>query len=215
MPASEWHPEVVAQDWERWNDYGIGLLLQGDIKGAEHAFRRAIEADPDHPDGWVNVGRAMVAEGRSAEAVEVLETALEHSPGLARALYFRALALRRLGDYDGALDDLRQAAGQYPRDRVVLNEIANILFLKRSYGEALSVLDRVALIDPEDLQMHYTKMRCYRGLGDLESAEREEALFLRYKADESAQTRTAERRRASPEDNNERQAIHEHVSVPL
>ncbi len=215
MPGSEWRPEVVAQDWERWNDYGIGLLLQGDIKGAEHAFRRAIEADPDHPDGWVNVGRAMVAEGRSAEAIEVLETALELSPGLARALYFRALALRRLGDYDGALDDLRHAAGQYPRDRVVLNEIANILFLKRSYGEALSVLDRVALIDPEDLQMHYTKMRCYRGLGDLDSAKREEALFLRYKADESAQTRTAERRRVSPEDNNERQAIHEHVSVPL
>ena len=171
VPGPEWHPEVVAQDWERWNDYGIGLLLQGDIKGAEHAFRRAIEADPDHPDGWVNVARAMVAEGRSAEAVEVLETALELSPGLARALYFRALSLRRLGDYDGALDDLRQAAAQYPRDRVVLNEIANILFLKRSYGEALSVLDRVALIDPEDLQMHYTKMRCYRGLGDLESAE--------------------------------------------
>ena len=63
--------------------------------------------------------------------------------------------------------------------------------------------------------MHYTRMRCYRGLGDLEAAEREESLFLRYKADESAQTRTAELRRASPEDNNERQSIHEHVSAQL
>src|SRR5690349_2348034 len=29
-------PEVVlnADDWTRWNDYGIGLLLQGDLKGA-------------------------------------------------------------------------------------------------------------------------------------------------------------------------------------
>ena len=211
----EWRSESNLDDWSRWNDYGIGLLLKGDLKGAENAFRRAIDADPDHPDGWVNVGRSMVEEGRTADATPFLEKALELSPGLARALYFRALARRAAGEYDGALEDLRAAAAQYPRDRVVLNEIANILFLKREYQEALDVLDRVALVDPEDLQMHYTKMRCYRGIGDLPAAEREEQLFLRYKADEAAQTRTAVLRRASPEDNNERQAIHEHVSVPL
>ena len=35
--------KIVAQkkDRERWNDYGIGLLLQGDLKGAENAFRHA------------------------------------------------------------------------------------------------------------------------------------------------------------------------------
>lgn len=211
----EWSPNVEPTDWERWNDYGIGLLLQGDLKGAEHAFRRAVDADSQHPDGWLNVARSMVEEGRTSEAEPFLEKALELSPGLPRALYFRALARRAAGDYDGALEDLRGAAAEYPRDRVVLNEIANILFLRREYAAAVDVLDRVAEIDPEDLQMHYTRMRCYRGLGDLEAAEREETLFLRYKADESAQTRTAELRRASPEDNNERQAIHEHVSAQL
>ena len=210
-----WAPHVDAADWERWNDYGIGLLLQGDLRGAEHAFLRATEADPARPDGWLNVARAMVEEGRTAEAGPHIEKALALSPGLPRALYYRALARRAAGEYDGALADLRQAAESYPRDRVVLNEIANILFLRREYEEAVEVLDRVARIDPEDLQMHYTRMRCYRGMGDLESARREEALFLRYKADESAQTRTAEIRRASPEDNNERQRIHDHVSAPL
>ncbi len=63
--------------------------------------------------------------------------------------------------------------------------------------------------------MHYTRMLCYRGLGDAESADREETLFRRFKADESAQTITARIRRLSPEDNNERQPIHEHVSVEL
>ena len=33
-------------DWERWNDYGIGLFLQGDLKGAEAAFTAATEIDP-------------------------------------------------------------------------------------------------------------------------------------------------------------------------
>ena len=124
----EWSPQVEPTDWERWNDYGIGLLLQGDLKGAEHAFRRAVDADPQHPDGWLNVARSMVEEGRTSEAEPFLEEALKLSPGLPRALYFRALARRAAGDYDGALGDLRGAAAQYPRDRVVLNEIANILF---------------------------------------------------------------------------------------
>jgi len=63
--------------------------------------------------------------------------------------------------------------------------------------------------------MHYTAMLCYRGLGDAEGAAREEKLFRRFKAEEASQAITAKRRMVSPEDNNERQQIHEHVSVPL
>ena len=79
----------------------------------------------------------------------------------------------------------------YPRDRVVLNQIARILFLKRQYAEAIKVLEQVCDVDPEDLQMHYTMMLCYRGLGDQQNAAREQKLFLRFKAEESAQSITA------------------------
>jgi len=68
-------------------------------------------------------------------------------------------------------------------------------------------------VDPEDVQMHYTMMLCYRGLGDEAAAQREEQLFRRFKADESSQAITERRRLQKPEDNNERQAIHEHESV--
>ena len=40
---------VRKQDRERWNDWGIGLLLQGDLKGAEYAFHRVTEAEPLTP----------------------------------------------------------------------------------------------------------------------------------------------------------------------
>ena len=66
------------------------------------------------------------------------------------------------------------------------------------------------LVDPEDLQAHYNLMLCYRGLGDAERAARAEQLYLRFKADESAQSITGPYRLASPDDNNERQQIHEH-----
>ena len=212
---TNWGPDVRKQDAKRWNDYGIGLLLQGDLRGAEYAFQRVTEADPDFADGWLNVARALIQEGQTDAARPFIEKALTADDSLGRIHFFKAKIQKSEGDYDGALASLRRAESQYPRDRVVLNEIANILFLKRQYEEAIQVLDRVARIDPEDLQMHYRRMLCYRGLGDTEGAAREEKLFRRFKADESAQTVTARIRRLSPEDNNERQSIHEHVSVEL
>ncbi|MGO9229785.1 MAG: hypothetical protein ACLQKA_11350, partial [Bryobacteraceae bacterium] len=58
-------------------------------------------------------------------------------------------------------------------------------------------------------------MLSYRGLGQAEKAAREEKLFLRFKADESSEALTAKPRLLSPEDNNERQPIHDHVSGPV
>ena len=212
---TEWKPLALAEDHVRWNDYGIGLLLQGDLKGAEYAFQRVTEADPGFADGWLNVARALVQEGQTDAAKPYIERALEIDPDLARAHFFLSKAQRADGDYDAALASLRVVERQYPRDRVVLNEIAQILFRRREYQQALTTLDRVARIDPEDLQMHYTRMLCYRGLGDQEKANREEQLFRRFKADEESQTITARIRRLNPEDNNERQPIHEHVSVEI
>ncbi len=38
---------------------------------------------------------------------------------------------------------------------------------------------------------------------------------MRFKADEASQTITGNYRQTHPEDNNERQSVHEHESVPL
>jgi tetratricopeptide (TPR) repeat protein len=206
---------VRKDDRERWNDWGIGLLLQGDLKGAEYAFRRVTEAEPGYADGWVNVARALVAEGEIAAARPFLAKALAIKPKLARALFFRATIEKEDGDYDAALASLAAVEAQFPRDRVVLNQEARVLFLQRRYADALKVLDRVCMVDPEDVQMHYTAMLCHRALGHTQQAAREAALFRRFKADESAQAITARQRRQSPEDNNERQPIHEHDSVRL
>jgi len=134
---------------------------------------------------------------------------------LGRIWYFKALIEKADGDYDSALKSLKMVTDKYPRDRVVLNQVGRILFLQRKYKEAIDALQQVCLVDPEDLQMHYTAMLAYRGLGDKENAAREQKLFQRFKAEESAQSITAKRRLASPEENNERQTIHDHESVEL
>jgi len=210
-------PKVVlrAEDWQRWNDYGIGLLLQGDLKGAYAAFQKVTEIDANNPDGWVNMGRAAVQEGDMDRARTVLEKALALSPNLARANFFYAKVLRNDGKYDEAADRLRKVLEQYPRDRVVLNDLGRILFLQHKYADAVKILDSVLEIDPEDLQGHYNLMLCYSGLGDEKRAHEHQVRYLRFKADEASQAITGPYRHLNPEDNNERQAIHEHVSMPL
>jgi tetratricopeptide (TPR) repeat protein len=206
---------LQGEDWQRWNDYGIGLLLQGDLKGAQAAFVKVTEIDPANPDGWVNIGRAAVQEGDMERARTVLEKALAVSPSLARAHFFYAKVLRNDGRYDEAADHLRRVLEQYPRDRVALDDLGRTLFLQRKYAEAVKVLESVFAIDPEDLQAHYNLMLCYTGLGDTKQAQEHRARYLRFKADEAAQAITGPYRQLNPEDNNERQAIHEHVSVQL
>jgi tetratricopeptide (TPR) repeat protein len=209
----QWTPVATKQDRERWNDWGIGLLLQGDLKGAEFAFRRVTEAEPEYADGWLNVARALIQEGETDAAKPFVEHAFKINAGLGRIHFFKAMIQKADGDYDGALVSLNITASLYPRDRVVLNQIARIFFLKREYKKALATLERVCMVDPEDLQMHYLGMLCYRGLGMKEESQREATLFRRFKAEESSQAITAKRRLTSPEDNNERQQIHDHTGV--
>ncbi|MGO9650016.1 MAG: tetratricopeptide repeat protein [Terriglobales bacterium] len=204
-----------AGDWQRWNDYGIGLFLQGDLKAARAAFEKATEVDFDNPDGWVNLGRMAVQEGDMDRARSVLEKALSLKPDLARAHFFYAKVLHNEGRYDEAAQHLHKVLAQYPRDRVALNDLGRILFLQRKYTDAVQVLQSVLAIDPEDLQAHYNLMLCYNGLGDETRAHEHQVRYLRFKADEASQAITGPYRQLNPEDNNERQAIHEHGSVPL
>ena len=214
-PAPQPKTQLAKEDWQRWNDYGIGLLLQGDLKAAQAAFEKITEVDPRNPDGWLNIGRAALQEGDLVRARAVLDKALVLNPQLARTNFFYGSLLKSTGDYDQAAAHFQIVLAQYPRDRVALNNLGRVQFLQRKYADAVKTLQQVLAVDPEDLQAHYNLMLCYNGLGDDKMSKEHQARYLRFKADESSQSITGPYRQLNPEDNNERQNIHEHISVPL
>ena len=209
-PLPAVRPLLDASVRERWNDYGIGLLLQGDLKSAQAAFEKVMAMDPAYADGPVNVARTRIQEGEVDAAIPLLEAALKLSPRLAKAHYFLGAALKTLVRNDEAIEHLAIAAEQNPRDRVLLNEIGRVHFFQRRFDEAIAAFKRALAVDPEDLDAHYNLMLAYQGAGDTPNAERERTLYSRFKADETAQAITGPYRLKSPEDNHERQAIHEH-----
>ena len=204
---------------ERWNDYGIGLLLQGDLKAAETAFLKVTEIEPTYLDGWVNVARARIQEGDMQGAESMLEKAFEiqktlppENPHRAKVHYFYALIQEVYGNYDTAIEHLQHAASQFPRDTRVRNKLGRIHFLKRNYETALAEFQKTLTVDPEDLDAHYNMMRCYRALKNPSLAAKSQKLYLRFKADESVDAITGIPRRADADVNRERQRIHEHTN---
>ena len=204
---------------ERWNDYGIGLLLQGDLRAAQTAFKEVTKIDPDYLDGWVNIARCRIKEGDMRGAEAMLDKAFEIQKTLppdnlhrAKVHYFYALVQESYGNYDIAIEHLQRAISQFPRDTRVRNELGRMHFLKREYEAALVQFQKTFEVDPEDLDAHYNMMRCYRASKNLSMAEQSQKLYLRFKADESVDAITGIARRADPDANRERQPIHEHVN---
>ena len=82
---------------------------------------------------------------------------------LGRIHFFKALIEKADGDYDARWPRCGRAAAMYPRDRVVLNQIARILFLKREYQEAIEVLEASAASRPRRRADALHAMLAYRG----------------------------------------------------
>ena len=98
--------------WLRWNDYGIGLFLQGDLKGAARAWTKVAELAPDKPDGPLNRARAEIAEGRLADAKASLAEAEKRRPGWGKTAFFRATVAKD----EGRLADAETRSQGGPRE---------------------------------------------------------------------------------------------------
>jgi tetratricopeptide (TPR) repeat protein len=83
-PPVKNEPSPIKEQWQRWNDYGIGLLIEGaekggqkgELKQAEVAFKKVAELGQS--DGWVNLARVTIREGRLPDALDALEKAASH-----------------------------------------------------------------------------------------------------------------------------------------
>ena len=147
------------EDRERWNDWGIGLLLQGDLKGAEYAFTKVTEAEPGYADGWLNVARALIQEGETDAAKPYhREGARNQSDSSAASGSSRPLIEKADGDYDGALQVAGRHAGHVSaRPRGAEPDRAHSVSEAQVRRGGRGIWNSVCDVDPEDLQMHYTR----------------------------------------------------------
>ena len=207
-------PEVSA--WERWNDYGIGLLRKqgrGALRQAEAAFQEVSRLN--RPEGPLNLARVYIREGRLAEAAESLRMASEQDALPWSVAWFSGIVDMQNGELDAAIDsftglvetrfaEARARGFDFSRDYRLQNKLAQALFerakLSKNTGEAETWLQRSAdhfsstlQLDPENVTAHYGLSQLYARLGNAEG-NAEKATWHReqheiYRLDDNAHDR--------------------------
>jgi hypothetical protein len=203
--------------WQRWNDYGIGLLLKGkgELRQAAEAFQQ-VESLGRY-DGPLNLARVLYREGRLDEAVEALRraAAYESPPAPPWTLaWLSGLVNREQGylaeaerDFRSVLEDstpeMRRRGLDFSRDYEVINELGLTLFSRaqQAFGarrqdereELLmsardTFLDTLAL-DSENATAHFNLGLIYSQLGDKQEALKHRKLHAKYKVDDNARDR--------------------------
>jgi len=136
-------------EWQRWNDYGIGLLNKGD-KGSEkgelvqaaHAFAQVERLG--RADGPLNQARVFLKEGRLDDAVAALQRAGDpqrFDPPAPRwtLAWLNGLVNKQNGRLDQAIAEFRsvledrypeldQRGFDFSKDYEVINELGQTLF---------------------------------------------------------------------------------------
>ncbi len=198
-------------DWRRWNNYGIALFDHKQYALAADVFARVAELDEKYrPMAIVNRALALIELDRYTEAGQLLEGVVKSDPQNMRALFQQARVFVKRGELELAEANVRKVLEAYPRDRISLQQLGELMKIKRDYTAARSVYEQILKIDPEDTGSHYNLMLIYRKLGMNEDSRREAKIFADQKDDPAVTHMASEFLRKNPQMSNESVFWHTH-----
>ncbi len=206
-------PDSAIPEWQRFNDYGIGLLRKPQrrqLRQAEQAFARVEALGSSH--GPLNLARVYLEEGRLDEAAAALTRARMHAepPPAWSLAWFSGRLLFEQGRFDAALTafealaetrfaEARERGFDFSRDYRLLNQIG-LTQLERARlldgaqadqarAEARRWFEGVLIEDPENTVAHYNLARLLEDLGESDQAAFHASEYQRYRVDDNARDR--------------------------
>ncbi len=212
------NPAREIPQWQRFNDYGIGLLLKGkaELRQAEEAFKQVELLD--RYDGPMNLARVYNAEGRLDDAVEALQRAIKYEGTDGFPRWTWAWLSGVVNSQQGRLEEaeqnlrsvledstveMRERGFDFSLDIEVINALGRTLFdlgttrrrqgreeeSRKYFDGAIEQFEKTLMIDPEDVSAHFNLQLLYETIGQQDLAAEHQRLHLRYKPDDNAQGR--------------------------
>jgi len=202
--------------WQRWNDYGIGLFLEGkaELRQAADAFAEVEKLG--RYDGPLNLARVLHREGRLDEAVAAIERAARFDDPSAPPWtmgWLSGLINREQGYLEAAADNFRSVLEtkipsrkfDFSLDYDVINLLGLTLFdlanqeigserkeaREALFQEAVEQFERTLEVDSENVTAHYNLHLLYARLGEQAKADEHQRLHARYKRDDNAADRAS------------------------
>ena len=210
-------------EWQRFNDYGIGLFLGDDTRGALEMFQHVAQLQPGKFDGWLNQARAYLADGDLTNAENMLRHASSVAPDQPRIAFFWGQWLEKAGRFTEAVEAYRRTLQSYPDSRDTWSRLGRTYWLMNQPARSIEAYNQVLRIDPEDAVAYHQLNLAYAALAASEkdpaqaaryrlSAVEAEKGFEKYKIDENAQKVTQRYRQTHPFDNAMSQKIIVHAA---
>jgi len=212
-------PLAGVPEWQRWNDYGIGLFSEGNVGAEKGELIQATAAFEEveklrRSDGPLNLARVYFKEGRLDDAVAALQRAAKFDPPAPpwTIAWFSGLVNKQNGYLDKAITEFRSILeDRYPeldtrgfdfsKDYEVLNELGQAYYerakMERDQPErqkeflnlAIETFQKTLTLDSENLTAHYTIALIYSQLGADDKAAYHRSEHKKYLPDYNAQDR--------------------------
>jgi tetratricopeptide (TPR) repeat protein len=196
--------------WQRWNDYGIGLLLKGkaELKQAAEAFSRVTKFG--RYDGPMNLARVQVAEGDLEAAMQSLTDAMSMNPKPPSwtHAWLSGVVNRQQGHLEKAAELLKgtletkvvERGFDFSLDYAVRNELGLTLLdiaqradvmgdesrFEAYLDQAQNEFERVLEVDSENATAHANLAKIHGLAEDAERQQYHRRMHDRYKLDDNA-----------------------------
>ncbi|MGA2427474.1 MAG: tetratricopeptide repeat protein [Candidatus Acidiferrum sp.] len=144
--------------------------LRNEHDKAEEVLRAILKADPDDEPAIEQLTQLLLDEGKSTDAVALLEGMTSHTPS--------PVLLDLLGDAYTQTRELAKAEQAYqrasdldPSELSHLRGLGQTLMAEEKYPEALVVYQKLADLMPDDADVYLRTAQIYRELHQLDHAE--------------------------------------------
>ncbi len=184
VSSSNGQPETVAKAIEQYREINrldpsdaesalwLARLyrLKNEHDKAEQVLRSILKTDPENEPAVEQLTQLLMDEGKSVEAVTLLEGITSHSPS--------AVLLDLLGDAYTQTHELAKAEEAYrkameldPSEPSHQRGLGQTLLAEEKYSEALKVYQKLSDVMPDDSDVYLRIAQIYRELHQLDKAE--------------------------------------------
>lgn len=144
---------LAPQFLEAWNTLGTLAYKSGEFPLAESYFREALKRDPEYYPSLVNLGGALLSQGRMQESLPVNMAAVQARPDDALAHSQLGLSCYYLGQFPEAERYLEQATsldpGHFSYPQLTLTKI---YLNRKDFASAARVLEQFLSLHPDAKQ---------------------------------------------------------------
>jgi tetratricopeptide (TPR) repeat protein len=149
---------------------GVTLVAERRLAEAIRELTTATQGSPRNPAAFLELGKALAANGEDDKAAPVLQKAVELAPASLDAKYQLALVLQRLGQNPQAIPLFQQVVDAQPRDAPALTNLALALVQTGTSKEAIPLYRRALAETPKDPLVHQDLGVAYLQESDLDDA---------------------------------------------